>query len=358
MSSFSKEGLKKFNNQEFFLKKIFQDSELFIEFLESNRNINSIILLSKVSLTNEFKEEANFLLDEICESYRTIEENFLEFHNTLDFTNKSDEFIQVFVRYTYLNSLSKNPDFKLVENDFYYELFTHIAKSGDLNKKKIKSFLNNRNTLDPKFNDVLLSLSNTYMYSQIPQTTRTKIFFKDMYFHFLKSNQLTFWSDRSSISKNEINNFIKLLVKNNDEKYLRSLFQEDLIISNQLINELIEDDLELFFENYCKEANKYSINETWISHLDLKEINAQPTVFSNTLLTFAKEPPKDFNFDTYIYWLALKNNFKVKRDFYNFPPREYGESKWDFGLSSKMKFSISLLKYFFKLKKTNKSYSR
>jgi hypothetical protein len=31
-------------------------------------------------------------------------------------------------------------------------------------------------------------------------------------------------------------------------------------------------DLELFFENYCKEANKYSINETWISHLDLKEI--------------------------------------------------------------------------------------
>ena len=248
LSSFSKEGLKKFNNQEFFLKKIFQDSELFIEFLESNRNINSIILLSKVSLTNEFKEEANFLLDEICESYRTIEENFLEFHNTLDFTNKSDEFIQVFVRYTYLNSLSKNPDFKLVENDFHYELFTHIAKSGDLNKKKIKSFLNNRNTLDPKFNDVLLSLSNTYKYSQIPQTTRTKIFFKDMYFHFLKSNQLTFWSDRSSISKNEIYNFIKLLVKNNDEKYLRSLFQEDLIISNQLINELIEDDLELFFD--------------------------------------------------------------------------------------------------------------
>ena len=38
------------------------------------------------------------------------------------------------------------------------------------------------------------------------------------------------------------------MVKNNDEKYLRSLFQEDLIISNQLINELIEDDLELFFD--------------------------------------------------------------------------------------------------------------
>ena len=230
------------------MNKIFKDRDLFIEFLESNRNINSIILISKVSLTDEFKEEANFLLDEMCDSYRTIEENFLEFHNTFDFTNKSDEFIQVFVRYTYLNSISKNPDFVLIENDFHYELFTHIAKSGDLNKKKIKSFLNNRNTLGTKFNDILLSLSNTYKFSQIPQTTRTKIFYKDMYFHFLKSNQLSFWSNRSSISKNEIINFIKLLVKNKDEKYLRSLFQEDLIISNHLINELIEDDLELFFE--------------------------------------------------------------------------------------------------------------
>ena len=92
--------------------------------------------------------------------------------------------------------------------------------------------------------------------------------------------------------------------------------------------------------------------------MKFKEMNAQPTVFSNTLLTFVKEPPKDFNFDTYIYWLALQENFKVKRDFYNFPPREHGESKWDFGLSSKIKFSISLLKYFFKLKKANESYSQ
>lgn len=248
LNSFSKEVIEKFNNQELFLNKIFKDRDLFIKFLQSNRNINSIILISKVSLADEFKEEANFLLDEMCDSYRTIEENFLEFHNTFDFTNKSDEFIQVFVRYTYLNSISKNPDFVLIENDFHYELFTHIAKSGDLNKKKIKSFLNKRNTLGTKFNDILLSLSNTYKFSQIPQTTRTKIFYKDMYFHFLKSNQLSFWSERSSISKNEIINFIKLLVKNKDEKYLRSLFQEDLIISNHLINKLIEDDLELFFE--------------------------------------------------------------------------------------------------------------
>lgn len=99
------------------------------------------------------------------------------------------------------------------------------------------------------------------------------------------------------------------------------------------------------------------ISASIILGMRFKEINAQPTVFSNTLLTLINDPPKDFNFDTYIYWLALKNNFEVKRDLFNFPPRKYGESKWDFGLSSKIKFSVNLLNYFFKLKKINKSYS-
>jgi len=99
------------------------------------------------------------------------------------------------------------------------------------------------------------------------------------------------------------------------------------------------------------------ISASIILGMKFKEINAQPTVFSNNLLTLINDPPKDFNFDTYIYWLALKNNFEVKRDLFNFPPRKYGESKWDFGLSSKIKFSVNLLNYFFKLKKINKSYS-
>ena len=134
------------------------------------------------------------------------------------------------------------------------------------------------------------------------------------------------------------------------------------ILHNYVSHKFNDNKLSLYFPHnldVSKNPEIYRLKK-WVesSGMKFKEINAQPTVFSNSLLTFVNEPPKDFNFDTYIYWLALKNNFKVKRDFYNFPPREYGESKWDFGLSSKIKFSISLLKYFFKLKKTNKSYSQ
>jgi glycosyltransferase involved in cell wall biosynthesis len=82
-----------------------------------------------------------------------------------------------------------------------------------------------------------------------------------------------------------------------------------------------------------------------------KEINAQPTIFSSTLLEEVTSPPVDFCFDTYIYWLALKNEFTLVRKNFKFPPRQYGESKWNFGLKTRLKFSSDLIKYFVKLRR-------
>ena len=83
------------------------------------------------------------------------------------------------------------------------------------------------------------------------------------------------------------------------------------------------------------------------------EINAQPTIFSRELLNYITSPPNNFSFDTYVFWLAVEKGFVVKRELYSFPPRKYGLSKWDFGLISKIKFSISLIKYFWSLRKNN-----
>ena len=84
------------------------------------------------------------------------------------------------------------------------------------------------------------------------------------------------------------------------------------------------------------------------------EINAQPTIFSYNLLTKIDNPPNDFSFDTYIYWIALKNKYKFIRKNFNFPPRQYGKSKWNFGIMSRLVFALNLFKYFLKLR--NKSY--
>jgi len=81
------------------------------------------------------------------------------------------------------------------------------------------------------------------------------------------------------------------------------------------------------------------------------EINAQPTIFNKELIDYFVNPPMDFSFDTYVYYLALKNNYTVKRRKFKFPPRRYGSSRWNFGLKSRAKFSFSLIKYFLKLRK-------
>ena len=83
------------------------------------------------------------------------------------------------------------------------------------------------------------------------------------------------------------------------------------------------------------------------------EINAQPTIFNKKLMESIKKPPNDFRFDTYVYWVAINNGYSIKRDKFEFPPRKYGISKWDYGISSKIKFSFNLIKYFLKIKKLN-----
>ena len=60
------------------------------------------------------------------------------------------------------------------------------------------------------------------------------------------------------------------------------------------------------------------------------------------LLTITTGNTIDFRFDTYVYWLAINNGYSIKREEFEFPPRKYGVSKWDYGISSKIKFSFIL----------------
>ena len=50
----------------------------------------------------------------------------------------------------------------------------------------------------------------------------------------------------------------------------------------------------------------------------------------------------------YIGW-QKKNNYKFLRTRVEFPARQFGESKWDFGLISKLKFSYKNMKYILSL---------
>ena len=83
----------------------------------------------------------------------------------------------------------------------------------------------------------------------------------------------------------------------------------------------------------------------------LWDINAQPNIFHRSFFEQWSNPPHDFSLDLYAFYTAKKHNLKIIRFDVQFPPRVYGQSSWNTGLSSKFKFIKRTLDFSFKLRK-------
>ena len=92
-----------------------------------------------------------------------------------------------------------------------------------------------------------------------------------------------------------------------------------------------------------------SIFETILFRRVIYDINAQPTVFSKKFYQSWVNPPNDFSLDLYSYYLAIKKRYQVKRIKVKFASRIAGESKWNTGFTSKIKFILRTIKYSLKL---------
>jgi len=84
----------------------------------------------------------------------------------------------------------------------------------------------------------------------------------------------------------------------------------------------------------------------------LFEINAQPTIFRAELVKEWKKPPSDFSLDLYALVMARKGGFKFARFPVKFLPRQFGESKWNLGFRSRVKFIRRTLSYSLALRRT------
>ena len=97
-----------------------------------------------------------------------------------------------------------------------------------------------------------------------------------------------------------------------------------------------------------------SIFETLLFKKIMIDINAQPTLFSKELLKFINNFPNDFTIDLYVFYIALKNKYIVKRFKVNFLNRKYGVSSWNKGFLSAIKQILSFIKQSFILYKSEK----
>jgi glycosyltransferase involved in cell wall biosynthesis len=81
-----------------------------------------------------------------------------------------------------------------------------------------------------------------------------------------------------------------------------------------------------------------SIFERLILGVHLRDINAQPTVFSKEFFISLQQPPTDFSIDLYFYYEAVKRNYNIKRFSVKFGLRLKGQGHND-KLISKIKYS-------------------
>ena len=83
----------------------------------------------------------------------------------------------------------------------------------------------------------------------------------------------------------------------------------------------------------------------------LYDINAQPNIFPRSFYEMWKNPPYDFALDLYALYQAREKKLEIVRFDVDFPERIHGESKWNHGLASRIKFIRRTIAFSRRLKK-------
>ena len=94
-----------------------------------------------------------------------------------------------------------------------------------------------------------------------------------------------------------------------------------------------------------------SVIETVYLKTLLYDINAQPTMFHRSFFNSLKNPPTDFSFDLYIYYMAKRKNLRIRRVRVYQSERTEGKSSWNTGMKSRIAFARKTLDFTFELKK-------
>lgn len=83
----------------------------------------------------------------------------------------------------------------------------------------------------------------------------------------------------------------------------------------------------------------------------LYDINAQPNIFPRSFFETWKNPPYDFALDLYVLYQAGEKKLRIVRFDVDFPERIHGESKWNHGFGSRLKFIRRTIAFSCRLKK-------
>ena len=93
-----------------------------------------------------------------------------------------------------------------------------------------------------------------------------------------------------------------------------------------------------------------SVFSTLLFQTFLSDIGAIPVLFHRDLMNKLDNIPYDFSIETYVYYIAKKENYKIIRLPIHMSEREKGVSSWNNGIISKIKQSWRIIKALIKIR--------
>ena len=234
-------GIEESKNQTTYisLDAILKSSKNLFDFLKTYEVENELIdYFSSITLKSDINEKFIQLVEKKFEFWIELENKLITIQNSIHFSDLDISKFKKVLRYFLIKTLgSVDSPRDLILGEFTYDFLQFLKLDSNIQLSKIKNFG------DIKFSEDILEGFDTVVdvnqFSLLPENKRTWLYFRDLYYFYLKTNTIPDWGNLELIDPEEVINFISLLIKKNDQAFLIKLFSDDAIVKN--VFKLLDD---------------------------------------------------------------------------------------------------------------------
>ena len=235
-------GVEESKNQTTYisLDAILKSSKNLFDFLKTYEVENELIdYFSSITLKSDINEKFIQLVEKKFEFWIELENKLITIQNSIHFSDLDISKFKKVLRYFLIKTLgSVDSPRDLILGEFTYDFLQFLKLDSNIQLSKIKNFG------DIKFSEDILEGLTTVVdvnqFSLLPENKRTWLYFRDLYYFYLKTNTIPDWGNLELIDPEEVINFISLLIKKNDQAFLIKLFSDDAIVKN--VFKLLDDE--------------------------------------------------------------------------------------------------------------------
>ena len=235
-------GVEESKNQTTYisLDAILKSSKNLFDFLKTYEVENELIdYFSSITLKSDINEKFIQLVEKKFEFWIELENKLITIQNSIHFSDLDISKFKKVLRYFLIKTLgSVDSSRDLILGEFTYDFLQFLKLDSNIQLSKIKNFG------DIKFSEDILEGFDTVVdvnqFSLLPENKRTWLYFRDLYYFYLKTNTIPDWGNLELIDPEEVINFISLLIKKNDQAFLIKLFSDDAIVKN--VFKLLDDE--------------------------------------------------------------------------------------------------------------------